>query len=123
VVALMIQCAGDIDIDEVLPTVARNMRLVQRCRVQNHLHALHALFDKAAVRDRSLSMSERRTLDLETHCLMIRVFQSPRQRLAEVIGAAGNKDFHIDLRPRRAKRCGVMPKAGAARLDVFMEWA
>jgi hypothetical protein len=64
--------------------------------MQNHVHALHALIDEVALRDRSLAVREGRTLEVETRGLMVRVLQGSHEGFAQVAGAAGDEALHRD---------------------------
>ena len=62
-----IERARDIGVDEVLTSVRRDVRFVQRRRVQHGVHSPHTLLHEAAIRDRPNLVGEGRSLDVDSY--------------------------------------------------------
>jgi hypothetical protein len=82
--------AGDVDINELLPTAQVDMRLVQRRRVQNRVDAGHVSLHEGSVGDRSDLAGERRLCNIQPDDLVRRRLERPHQRFTEMSRAACN---------------------------------
>ena len=100
-----IERAGDVGIDEVLPAVGADMRLVQRGGVKDHLHASHATPDARAVGDRADVRGERTIEDVEADDVVPELPQGADQRLAEVTGTSCDQDPHDGFHSRALRPC------------------
>ena len=92
----------DVDVDEVLARVSRDVRLVQRGRVEDGLHAGHATPHARAVGDRAYVGCVGGIEDVDADDLVSRVPQRADQCLAEVAGAARYQEPHDRLTALRS---------------------
>ena len=76
----------DIRLDERLARMGRDMRFVQRRRVEDHINALHGARDRGAVGDRADRVGERSGNDVEADRVASGVAQSAHQRFAQMPG-------------------------------------
>jgi hypothetical protein len=89
-----VERAGDVGVNEVLSAMGGDMRLVQRGRMEDRLHAVHAAPHAGPVDDRADVGRVRRWRKVEAHDLVLRMFQGSDQRLAEMSGTARNQNTH-----------------------------
>ena len=87
-----VQRAGDVDVNEVLASVGRHMRLVKGCGVQNGSDTVHAGPYEVAVGDRANLMRESAGAIVDTDDVAPLRLQRTDQRLAEMSGTAGHQN-------------------------------
>ena len=96
-----VERAGDVRVDEVLPTVRADVRLVERGGMEDGLHAGHAAAHECAVGDRADRARVRGIEHVEPDDVDALGAEHADQRLAEVAGAACDQDPHG---PRHSSR-------------------
>jgi hypothetical protein len=89
--------ARDVDVDEVLARVGRDVGLMERGRVEDRSHAGHATPHERLVGDRAHSGCVGGIEDVEADDLVSRVPQRADECLAEVAGAARYQEPHDRL--------------------------
>ena len=95
-----VQRAGDVGVDEFLPAVGRDMRLVQGRGVQHRAHARHVAPHECAVDDRADMRGERRGEDID----------------ADRVALLGRRSVRISASPR----CPALPVTSIAM--AFRPW-
>ena len=89
-----IERAGDVGVDEVLPAMGGDMRLVQSGRLEDRLDAAQTTPHARAVGYRADVSRKRRVKDVEADDLVFQVLQGADQGLAEMTGTSCNQDSH-----------------------------
>ncbi len=87
-----VQGTADVDIDEGLTQMRRDMRLVQRGGMQDRIDAMHRVRNECPIDDRPDEIRIRRGKDIDADRTMRRRAQGAHQRFAEMTGASGDED-------------------------------
>src|SRR5208337_3644109 len=88
------QRAAHVGLDEFLAAVRRDMRLVQRRRMQDFIDPAHAARDRPPIGDRRDDVGERPRRDVEPDRRPPGAAQGAHQRLAEMARTPGDEDGH-----------------------------
>ncbi len=84
---------------KLLARMGGDMRLVQRCGMQDGIDALHARRDEVAIRDRPGALRERTGIYVDGNDICVSRPQNANECLAEMPGTARDQIFHApDLR-------------------------
>src|SRR6266404_7328957 len=95
-----IERASDVGVDEVLPAMSGDMRLMQGGRMEDCLHATRTTPHARAVGYRADMSRKWRVNDVEADDLVFQVLQGAGQGLAQMTGASCNQDSHARITSR-----------------------